>query len=283
MNKLFKIDFKGKIVNFWQVSEFSKKKKIPHSVVLKQAFDQGSLIYKNKYILVDFIKYIEKNEKNLKSQLYQDLFASFVVKDYFNKTFLEFGATNGVDLSNTYKLENEFSWTGVLAEPDINWINSLKKNRKNSKIITKCIWSKSDEKLNFFSSDESVFSTIDEFKHSDYMSMPGNTALRIGNGKNINVETISLNHVIEQEFKGKSPSYISVDTEGSEFEILNSFDFLKYQPAVFTIEHNFTDLEKKIDKLMIKYGYFRVFENLTAFDAWYISAKAKDSMNISYF
>ncbi len=41
------------------------------------------------------------------------------------------------------------------------------------------------------------------------------------------------------------PSYISVDTEGSEFEILNSFNFSKYQPAVFTFEHNFTDLQKR--------------------------------------
>ena len=198
--------------------------------------------------------------------------------DPTNKTFLEFGATNGIDLSNTYKLENELSWTGVLAEPDTNWISTLKKNRHKSKIITKCIWSKSGEKVNFFSSSESVFSTIEKFKYSDFKSIPGNTALRTRNGKNIVVETISLNQLIEEEFKGEAPSYISIDTEGSEFEILNSFDFSKYQPPVFTIEHNFTDFQKKIDILMFKNGYCRVFDNLTAFDAWYISKKAQDNI-----
>ena len=91
--------------------------------------------------------------------------------------------------------------------------------------------------------------------------MPGNTALRTRNGKNIVVETISLNQLIEEEFKGEAPSYISIDTEGSEFEILNSFDFSKYQPPVFTIEHNFTDFQKKIDILMFKNGYCRDFDN----------------------
>tara|TARA_E500000178_G_scaffold302576_1_gene312186 strand:+ start:46 stop:891 length:846 start_codon:yes stop_codon:yes gene_type:complete len=278
VNKLFKIDFKGEQINFWQASEFSKRNSIPHNIVLKQAYDQGVLIDKKKNILLDFINYIEENEINLKSQLYQDLFASFVIKNNFKKTFLEFGATNGIDLSNTYKLENELSWTGVLAEPDTNWISTLKKNRHKSKIITKCIWSKSGEKVNFFSSSESIFSTIEKFKHSDFKSMPGNTALRTRNGKNIVVETISLNQLIEEEFKGEAPSYISIDTEGSEFEILNSFDFSKYQPPVFTIEHNFTDFQKKIDILMFKNGYCRVFDNLTAFDAWYISKKAQDNI-----
>ena len=102
---------------------------------------------------------------------------------------MEFGATNGIDLSNTYTLEDKFSWSGALAEPDINWIESLKKNRTKSKIITKCIWSKSGKKMNFFSSKVGVLSTLDDFKNSDIKSMPGNTALRVKEGVNIEVET----------------------------------------------------------------------------------------------
>lgn len=279
MNKLLRIDFKGKRVNFWQACEFSKKSKIPHHLVLKQAYDQGLLNDEKNKLLLDFIEHIKNNESNFKSQLYQDLFVSFVIKNNFKKTFLEFGATNGIDLSNTYTLENKLSWSGVLAEPDINWIKALKKNRNNCRVITKCIWSKSGEKLNFFSSEESVFSTLDDYKHSDIDSLPGNTAKRNKKGKNILVETISLNQLIEEEFNGLSPSYISIDTEGSEFEIINSLDFIKYRPAVFTIEHNFTDLEEKIDELMSKKGYVRIFNKLTAFDGWYISGKALEKLN----
>jgi FkbM family methyltransferase len=275
---LIKIDFQSKPINFYQSVIFSKKKKIPNHVILKQAYEQSVLIDNEKKLLLDFIEYIKESNYNFKSQLYQDLFVSFIVKDNYNKTFLEFGATNGFDLSNTFLLENQLSWSGVLAEPDTQWLNQLKKNRPKAKIISKCIWKNSFEKLNFFSSEIGVLSTLDSFKFSDAESMPGNTKARVKSGKNIEVETISLNQVIEEEFNGKSPAYISIDTEGSEFEILNSLDFSKYRPTVFTVEHNFTQLQDKIDKLMSDNNYIRVFTKLTAFDAWYISAKALDKL-----
>ena len=278
MTNSIKIDFKGKNVNFWEACEFSKKNKIEHHVILEQAYDQGLLIDEDKQLLIDFIKFIKVNKKKIRSQLYQDIFASFVVNDKFNKSYLEFGATNGIDLSNTYILENEFSWSGSLAEPDQHWIDDLRKNRPNSNIISKCIWSTSGKKLNFFSSNTHVLSSLDDFKYSDINSMPGNTATRVKEGKNYQVETISLNDVIFNYFAGKTPSYISIDTEGSEFEILNSFDFTKYQPIIFTIEHNFTDLQKKIDDLMKKNNYSRIFRDLTLFDAWYVHKKGMEKL-----
>ncbi len=206
------------------------------------------------------------------------MFVNFITNEKFDKTFLEFGATNGIDLSNTFLLEDKFSWSGVLAEPDPQWAEMLKKNRSGSKIITKCIWKNSSEILKFFSSEIGVLSTIDNFKYSDAVSMPGNTKSRVKSGKIIEVETVSLNQVIEEEFDNKAPTYISIDTEGSEYEILSSFNFSKYHPVIFTIEHNFTELEDKIDKLMAENNYTRVFRKLTAFDAWYISSKALDKL-----
>ena len=109
--------------------------------------------------------------------------------------------------------------------------------------------------------------------------MPGNTMERIKNGRIISVKTISLNHAIEKKFRFKSPSYISVDTEGSEYEILKVFDFKKFRPIVFTIEHNFTELQLKIDELMKLNDYVRVFKKITAFDAWYISREVFDLLD----
>ena len=266
-----KITFKNNVV-FWQISSFANTRKIHDFILLEQAFNQNALKEKNKKFLKKFIDYF-KECKNIKSQLYQDVFASFIISNNFDKTFLEFGATDGLELSNSYMLENLLGWKGVLSEPSPQWHDLLKKNRINTKIITKCIWSETGKTLDFFMSDDGIFSTLNDFVDSDKHSMPANTEARKKAGKVIPVETISLNDVIREYFDNTSPSYISIDTEGSEFKILETFNFKTYRPKVFTIEHNFTESQNKIDELLSSNGYERVFRELTSFDAWYVSSE----------
>ncbi len=266
---MFKIDFKNKRVDFFKLATFAKKNNLDHKECLMQAFNQNVLVEDNKDLLKNFINSFE-NIKQVNSQLYQDVFASFIIGDKFEKTFLEFGATDGFNLSNSYLLENSFSWKGVLSEPSPQWYEALIKNRKNSKIITKCIWNESGKKLDFFMSDRGELSTLKDFVESDKISMPANTNMRKESGKTISVETISLNDLIREYFNNICPSYISIDTEGSEYDILKSFDLKTFRPQLFTIEHNHTDNETKIDEYLIANDYIRIFRKLTAFDAWYI-------------
>ena len=259
-----------KNINFFKVSSYVNQNNLDHGSILKQAYDQKMFVGENKNLLKNFIEHFSKITE-IKSQLYQDVFASFIIDKNFNKTFLEFGATDGIDLSNTYVLEKNFGWNGSLSEPSPQWHKNLKNNRPNSNIITECIWSKSGEVLDFFESDVGVLSTISEYKESDKVSIPGNTIERVRSGKLVKVETISLNDVIHKSFNSVAPSYISIDTEGSEYEILRFFNFKKFRPVVFTIEHNFTEIENKIDGLMFENDYVRIFKEFTAFDAWYIS------------
>ena len=276
---MIKIDYQNKKLDFYKISSFARENKLDHINALDQAFEQNVLIEDNKNLLSNFINSI-RNKEDIKSQLYQDMFASFVIGDKFEKTFFEFGATNGIDLSNSYTLERYLNWKGVLSEPSPQWHDELKKNRPYTNIVSECIWSESDKELNFFVSDVGVLSSLENFKESDKISMPGNTQARVKNGKNIIVKTISLNDVIEKQFNSKSPSYISIDTEGSEYEILKNFNFKKYKPLVFTIEHNFTELQLKIDKLMYSNDYIRVFKFLTTFDAWYVEKNVFEEINI---
>ena len=264
-----RINFKTN-VNFWHIASAARDKNVSDYEMLYQAFEQDALKEENKIFLKKFINSFKKI-KNIKSQLYQDVFAYFIIGNKFDKTFLEFGATDGLELSNTYMLESSFGWKGALSEPSPQWYNSLKENRKNTEIITKCIWTESGKTLDFFMSDIGVLSTLKNFIESDKNSMPGNTTQRKKGGRIISVNTISLNDVIKVYFNNISPSYISIDTEGSEYEILKSFNFNTYRPKVFTIEHNFTDLQTGINDLMKSNNYERIFNNLTAFDAWYVS------------
>jgi len=257
--------------NFWICRNFAKKNNFPDSNLIQQAYEQNVLKDENNKLLIKFINFLNNKKKNqIHSQLYQDIFAEFILEKNKNKIFLEFGATDGLNISNSYSLENFFGWTGLLVEPDPQWHNKLKLNRPNTKIIYDCIWTKSNEELNFISSQQGELSTLESFKFSDKDSMPNNSKIRNQNINKIKVKTISLDDLIEIELNKKKPSYISVDTEGSEYEILKHFNFDLYGPEVFTIEHNHTNLEKKIDDLLHLNNYKRVFRKLSAFDAWYV-------------
>ena len=265
---------------FNQIRFTADVKNIDHFEILERAFKLKMLdVEKNEEdMLFSFINSIKGKNKLIKSQLYQDVFADFLITNNYNKTFLEFGATNGIDLSNTYFLENYSKWKGVLGEPDPQWYDQLNKNRPDSKIITKCIWKKTGETLDFLSSENGVLSTINSFRYSDKDSMSENSKLRNKKFKNFKIESISLNDLVREEFNNIAPSYISVDTEGSEYEILNNFDFRKYQPIFFTVEHNYTSNQKSIDELMIANNYVRIFRKITSFDAWYVLKSCIDEI-----
>jgi hypothetical protein len=64
--------------------------------------------------------------------------------------------------------------------------------------------------------------------------------------------------------------YFSIDTEGSEFDILNAFDFSKFTFKCITVEHNYHEVVREnIYQLLINNGYQRVLEHISAHDDWY--------------
>lgn len=202
-----------------------------------------------------------------KSQLRQDVFVLICLDFKQQGYFVEFGATNGVDLSNSYLLEHEFDWKGILAEPGRIWQDELRLNRPNAHIEDSCVWIDSKTKIHFNETEMPELSTIEKFSKKD-----GHRKSR-KEGTLYEVETISL---IDLLYKYKAPKYIdymSIDTEGSEFEILKDFNFDEYNFGVITCEHNYTSDRERIFQLLTSKGYERRFENLSQFDDWYINTK----------
>jgi FkbM family methyltransferase len=201
-----------------------------------------------------------------KSQLRQDLFVIFELEGKKNGYFVEFGATNGIELSNTYLLETEFSWTGILAEPARLWEAQLKANRPNASISTLCVWKDSNSSLTFNETDFAELSTIDGFSDKD----PHRNA-RI-KGKKYQVRSISLNDLLLKYSAPKRIDYLSIDTEGSEYEILKAFNFDEYDIRIITVEHNYTPQRQLIYDLLSSSGFKRKYEKVSAFDDWYVKS-----------
>ena len=199
-----------------------------------------------------------------KSQLRQDLFVLSEANYKRGGYFVEFGAADGIDLSNTYLLETDFSWSGILAEPARVWKKKLQANRPNSSIETLCVWKDSHSNLLFNETDHPELSTIDSFSDKDGHR---NTRRAI---RKYEVQTISLNDLLRKHQAPKYIDYLSIDVEGSEYEILNAFDFDEFDFGIITVEHNYAPQRELIMALLASHGYKRKFEDISYFDDWYV-------------
>lgn len=203
--------------------------------------------------------------KSQSSEIHQDLFVLVTTEMKRNGFFVEFGAADGINGSNTYLLEKNFNWTGILAEPSKKWHSKLKANRSNAKIEFQCVWSHSNQILDFSESvDQPYLSTLTAFQNYDFHSNSRK------HRKSYKVKSISLYDLLNKHNAPSFVEYLSIDTEGSEFEILKNFDFNTYQFGIITCEHNFTDNRAKIYNSLTENGYKRVYENLSKYDDWYI-------------
>jgi FkbM family methyltransferase len=201
-----------------------------------------------------------------RSQLGQDVLALAQVGLKKPGFFVEFGATNGLGLSNTYLLEKDFGWTGILCEPAKEWQADLAHNRSCA-IDTRCVYSLTGETVQFSETSIRELSTI-----SKYMKSDSNRLIR-KRAASYEVETVTLEDLLSTH---NAPSYIdflSIDTEGSEYEILKGFNFSKYSFGLICVEHNFTSNRKRINELLTDNGYSQVFVEFSAFDDWYLGAR----------
>ena len=213
---------------------------------------------------VRFLYYCLVNAPQSSAQLLQDLFVLFTLGEKRNGYFVEFGATNGMDLSNSFLLERQFSWEGILAEPARSWHDALAKNRK-ANIDFRCVWKSSAEFVSFNETQMPEFSTIESFSYDDYHAPDRRF------GQTYAVETVSLNDLLQFHGAPRAIDYLSIDTEGSELDILSQFNFDRYDVSVITVEHNYVDaLRGGIHDLLSSKGYIHTCLELSRWDDWYV-------------
>jgi FkbM family methyltransferase len=210
-----------------------------------------------------FIAYCLRHLPESSAQLLQDLWVAYETGEQRGGYFVEFGAVDGVHASNTLYLERHLGWTGILAEPARVAHGPLKANRVCA-IDTRCVWSESGRRLLFNQTVPLVHSTIDSFSAGDM-----HAASREG-GERYEVETVSLNDLLAQWDAPRRIDYLSIDTEGSEFEILAAFDFDRWDVRRISVEHNYTASREAILDLLTAHGFARRFPALSRVDDWYV-------------
>ncbi len=220
----------------------------------------------NKYIIIIILIFIlilfifRKKEYFTKSysQLNQDTNALEFFNYKKNGFFVEIGANDGITLSNTYLLEKEYDWKGICVEAIPELFDKLVINRPNATCVSKAVYKTSDEEIEFDLANENLLSGI-----SDLISQNSVHYNNVKNNRNvIKVKTITFTDLLDKNNAPNIIDYLSLDTEGSEYDILLSLDFNKYKFKLIDVEHNYVEpARSNIKKLLLDNGYEYVGEN----------------------
>jgi FkbM family methyltransferase len=193
------------------------------------------------------------------SQLGQDLEVVSFYDEKKDGYFIEIGASDGIYLSNTYLLEIQYNWKGICVEPIPEKYIKLIENRPNSICYDNAIYHSSDIIMDFdIANNFDVLSGI-----SIYLGDVEHLKKEIDKNKStIKVKTLSLNDLLEQSNAPTFIEYLSLDTEGSEYEILKPFNFKKYTFGLIHVEHNYVEPRRSnIRNLLVSNNYVYIGEN----------------------
>lgn len=186
----------------------------------------------------------------------QDGQDEFLVRLFNNKRdgfFLDIGAYDGVEFSNTFHLEKELGWMGICVEPNPAIFKKLRENRKCI-CLNYCISSKPGifRFLSVTGYGVMLSGLIDFFDKKHVKRIDQAIAEYGGSKTEVNVEGIPISDILETH-SVESIDYCSIDVEGGEIAVLNSIDFSKVRIKVFTIENNYGG--NQVKKFLKPYGY----------------------------
>lgn len=197
-----------------------------------------------------------------RSQFGQD---RWIVEHVFHRKrggfFVEVGAADGIKNSNTVVLEKKYAWNGICIEPNDEFFKELKHNRSCA-CINACLYSHKDT-VTFLDGAGQYGGILEDFDTADLKRIdryvPSHrTHDAEGKVKTITKETCTLADVLDTSKAPAWIDYLSIDTEGSEFSILQNFPFDRYVFGAITVEHN-RDEEKrrKLLNLLTSHNYVR--------------------------
>ncbi len=205
--------------------------------------------------------------KKYYSQFGQDNWVCDFFKYKTDGYFLDIGAYDGIEFSNTYYLEQQLGWTGICVEASsLNFNKLMQANRS-------CI---------------RLHNAV--YKQNKIVKFPAAGGLGAGLTIGVNqatedVQALTLKTILKDNNSPKLIDYVSLDIEGFEYEALLGFPFKEYEVIMWTVEHNLYNtcaetimLKANVLNIMTKNGYKLVKENvgsspLWPAEDWYINAK----------
>lgn len=161
--------------------------------------------------------------------------------------FMEIGAYDGVNLSNTYFLE-QMGWHGVLVEPIEDLCLRAAASRPRSRVIQAAISRKGSHGTAKFTITQNVpvlsYLNTDQ-DHVDRCLKEGATLVEV------DVPLLTVDDILLHERYAAPPGtgpwvpnvgwqidLVSIDVEGGELDVLDGFNLERYRPGILLIEND---------------------------------------------
>lgn len=231
-----------------------------------------------------FASFCLENQHLTYSQRLQDLWVLYETDKVTSGYFVDFGAGNGRDSSNSFILHRKFGWKGILVEPNADYLDNLNFHASPGVEVKTGLCVVGDPavtEVDFVVSSDPSISTLHYTVDTD-----GHGGLR----RHLPSETrklpaITLKNLVRDIFMDKFTGnmniglidYLSIDTEGSEYDILHDYFMAgdrRYCPIpikLITVEHNYNETNRNlIFDMLTKCGYIRRFTDYSGHDDFYI-------------
>jgi len=253
------------VIFFWRYSQ--KEKETPEQIVECPKVEQCDLSKcpecppQNKITCpsTDIIPIESSIKKQLyKCEILEPKFQSQVAQDswIYNRFFsnrcggvyLDVGAHDGKKISNSYFFEVQANWRGMCVEPNPETFKNLSMNRPRCVNINAVLGTERKKMTFRVVRGVDVLSGLLEFmdpRHLDRIAgEKKQNNLKDEDIYDVQVDMIPTTELLEVHDM-LNIDFLSLDTEGSELQILKSFDWNKIRIHVLTVENNFRSSEVK--------------------------------------
>ena len=167
--------------------------------------------------------------------------------------FIECGANDGVNQSNTWYLEKYLNWHGILIEPLKEKFIELKKNRSYKNYFYNVALSSSDNKKVFIENNGLMSKVVNKnYKKTTLTKHKCKT----------------LTAILDRALAPRLIDFFSLDVEGHEDKVIKGINFKKYNFKFFLIETKKKDIiqflkenKYKLIKKMSHHDYLFKYKN----------------------
>lgn len=169
-------------------------------------------------------------------------------------TYLDIGAYDPVDMSNTYLLYKR-GGRGVLVEPNPDLTPRLAAVRPGDTVLPVGIGVSAETAADYYRMSEPSWNTFDKGQADHCVRETGG---RVTVREVIKMPLVPVNEVIAQHFPAGAPDFFSIDIEGLDLAILKTLDWQRRRPKVICAETLVTATDKESSetgRFLLAQGY----------------------------